>query len=273
MPEMPEVETIKRGLEKKVKGKKIERVIIKNKKSVKLPSPNEFIRQIEGKVFTRVERRGKFLLLGLDSEDSLVIHLKLTGRLIYSKKGEELDYTRIVFVFQDYTQLSFTDVRGFGGVWLISDREFQRIPALDNLGPDPLAESFTVTRFRDLLKGKRGKIKSLLMDQGFIAGIGNIYSQEALFLSQVHPERSSSSLADKEIERLYKNLRQILKKAISYRGSSVDTYVDLEGKKGNFSSQLKVYGREGKGCFKCGTTIQRIDLSGRGTYFCSNCQS
>ena len=273
MPEMPEVETIKRDLEKRVKGKKIDRVIIKNKKSVKLPAPTEFIRRMEGKVFIRVERRGKFLLLGLDSEDSLVIHLKLTGRLIYSKKGEELDYTRVVFVFQDHTQLSFTDVRGFGGIWLIPDRDFQRIPTLDNLGPEPLEESFTVAKFRELLKGKRGKIKSLLMDQEFIAGVGNIYSQEALFLSQIHPERSPSSLAEEEIEKLYKNLRQILKEAISYRGSSVDAYVDLEGKKGNFESQLKVYGREGKACSKCGATIKRIDISGRGTYFCPNCQS
>ncbi|MFQ5835914.1 MAG: DNA-formamidopyrimidine glycosylase, partial [bacterium] len=206
MPEMPEVETIKRDLEKKVKGKKIERVIIKNKKSVKIPVPAEFVRRMEGKVFTRVERRGKFLILGLSSEDTLVIHLKLTGRLIHSRKEEELDYTRVVFVFQDHTQLSFTDVRGFGGIWLISDREFQRVPALDNLGPEPLTEDFTVVKFRDLLKGKRGKIKSLLMDQKFIAGIGNIYSQEALFLSQIHPERSPSSLADEEIEKLYKNL-------------------------------------------------------------------
>ncbi|MFQ6066629.1 MAG: bifunctional DNA-formamidopyrimidine glycosylase/DNA-(apurinic or apyrimidinic site) lyase [bacterium] len=273
MPEMPEVETIKRDLEKKVRGKRIERVIIKNKKSVKLPTPAEFIRRIEGKVFSRMERRGKFLLLGLNSEDHLIIHLKLTGRLIYSRKGEELDYTRVVFVFKDNTQLSFTDVRGFGGIWLISDREFQMLPALGNLGPEPLAEDFTVTRFKGLLKGKRGKIKSLLMDQEFIAGIGNIYSQEALFPSQIHPERSPSSLADEEIEKLYKNLRQILKKAISYRGSSVNAYVDLEGKKGNFESQLKVYGREGKACFKCGTIIKRIDISGRGTYFCPSCQS
>ena len=273
MPEMPEVETIKRDLEKKMRGKRVERVIIKNKKSVKMPTPSEFIRQIEGKVFTGVERRGKFLLLGLDSEDSLVIHLKLTGRLIYSKKGEELGYSRIVFVFQDNTQLSFTDIRGFGGIWLIPDREFQKIPTLDNLGPEPLAEDFTVAKFGDLLKGKRGKIKSLLMNQEFMAGIGNIYSQEALFLSQIHPERIPSSLADEEIEKLYENLRQVLKKAISYRGSSVDTYVDLEGKKGSFESQLKVYGREGKPCFKCGTSVKRIEVSGRGTYFCPNCQS
>jgi formamidopyrimidine-DNA glycosylase len=155
MPEMPELETIKRDLEKKVKGKKIERVIIKNKKFVKMPTPSEFIH---------------------------------------------------------------------------------------------------------------------LMDQKFMAGIGNIYSQEALFLSQIHPERIPSSLANEEIEKLYKNLQQILKKAISYRGSSVDAYVDLEGKKGNFEPQLKVYGREGKPCFKCGATIKRIEVSGRGTYFCPNCQ-
>jgi len=298
MPELPEVETIREGLEKKVKGKRIEKVLIENEKSIKLPSPAEFVSRIEGKVISEIKRRGKYLILRLASKDNeltpspfplpygerikvrgkrkflyyLVIHLKLTGRLIYSQKGEKPDYTRVIFVFQDQTQLSFTDIRGFGGLWLVSDEEFWMVASLQNLGPEPLEKDFTVNKFKELLSGKRGKIKPLLMNQTFIAGIGNIYSQEALFLTGIHPKRSPSSLIDKEIEGLYNNLLNILKEAISSRGSSIDAYVDLNGKKGDYESHLRVYGRAGKNCPRCGAVIERVKIAGRGTYFCPRCQ-
>jgi len=146
------------------------------------------------------------------------------------------------------------------------------VASLQNLGPEPLEKGFTPSKFKKLLKGKRGRIKPLLMDQTFIAGIGNIYSQEALFLAGIHPKRSPSSLVDKEIESLYNNLLSVLQEAISYGGSSVDTYVDLNGKKGDYESYLKVYGREGKNCSRCGAVIERVKMAGRGTYFCPCCQ-
>ena len=272
MPELPEVETIREGLEKRVKGKRIEKVLIKNEKSIKLPSPAQFVSRIEGKVISEIKRRGKYLILKLDSKDNLVIHLKLTGRLLYSQKGEKPDYTRIIFIFQDQTQLSFTDMRGFGNLWLVSDEELWMIPSLESLGPEPLEKNFTVDKFKELLSGKRGKIKPLLMNQTFIAGIGNIYSQEALFLTGIHPKRSPSSLIDKEIEGLYNNLLSILQEAISSRGSSVDAYVDLNGKKGDYESHLRVYGRAGKSCPRCGAVIERVKIAGRGTYLCPRCQ-
>ncbi len=272
MPELPEVETIRQGLEERVKGKRIEKVLIKNEKPIKLPSPTEFVKRIEGKVIGEIRRRGKYLILSLDSKDNLVIHLKLTGRLLYSQKREEPDYTRIIFIFQDQTQLSFTDIRGFGGLWLASDEELGMVASLQNLGPEPLEKDFTVNRFKELLKGKRGRIKPLLMDQTFIAGIGNIYAQEALFLAGIHPKRSPSSLIDKEIESLYNNLLSVLQEAISYGGSSVDAYVDLNGKKGSYESHLRVYGRAGKDCSRCGAVIERVKMAGRGTYFCPHCQ-
>ncbi|MEA1963714.1 MAG: DNA-formamidopyrimidine glycosylase [Candidatus Aerophobetes bacterium] len=273
MPELPEVETIRRDLKEKVKGKKVKRVVVVNDKCIKMPDSREFISGIEGRFFQQINRRGKYLIIGLDSGDNLVIHLKLTGRLIYSLREKKLNYSKIIFVFYDSTQLIFTDMRGFGNVWLLFDKEFQRIPSLNNLGPEPLEKGFTLNKFKKILKGKRSDIKSLLMNQGFIAGIGNVYSQEALFLSEIHPKRKALSLRDEEIDRLYNNLRGILDEAISYRGSSVDAYVDLQGEKGEYEPHLMVYGRKGKKCFQCGTIIQKISIKGRGTYFCPSCQS
>jgi len=273
MPELPEVETIRKGLEKKVRGKRVNKVIIRNEKAIKAPSsPGQFIRKIEGRRLSGIRRKGKYLILELDSKDSLIIHLRLTGRLIYSPEGEELPYTRVIFIFPDKTQLSFTNMRGLGGLWLIPNEEFRNLPFLNSLGPEPLDNDFTLARFRKLLQGKKGKIKSLLMEQTFIAGVGNIYSQEALFLSGIHPERNASMLIDREVESLYNNLLAVLREALSYDGSSIDAYVDLNGKKGSYESHLRVYGRKGKDCFRCGAVIRKIKVSGRGTCFCPVCQ-
>ncbi len=273
MPELPEVETIRKGLEKKVRGKRVNKVIIKSEKAIKVPSsPDEFIKKIEGRKLSEIKRKGKYLILELDCKDSLIIHLKMTGRLIYSSEGEELSYARVIFIFLDKTQLNFTDMRGFGGLWLVSDEEFSNLPFLKSLGPEPLENDFTLDRFRKLLQGKKGKIKSLLMEQTFIAGVGNIYSQEALFLSGIHPERNASILIDREIKSLYNNLLAVLREALSYGGSSVDTYVNLNGKKGDYESYLRVYGRKGKDCPRCGAVIRKIKVSGRGTCFCPVCQ-
>jgi len=272
MPELPEVETIRRDLEKKVRGKKVKEVIIKNGKCLKGITEEEFIKGIKGKVFSEIGRRGKFLIIELDSKDNLVIHLRMTGTLIYSEEKRELNYTRIIFIFEDSSQLAFNDMRGFGNIWLVSHKEFQRIPLLHLLGPEPLEEDFTLEKFKTLLKRKKKKIKVLLMDQSSIAGIGNIYSQEALFRAGIHPEKLSNRLFDKEIENLYNSLQAVLQEAISHRGSSVDTYVDLEGKRGKYEQYLKVYGRKGKKCFRCGEEIKKINLGGRGTYFCPHCQ-
>lgn len=273
MPELPEVETIREGLEKKVRGKRVNKVIIRSEKAIKAPSsPGEFIEKIEGRRLSEIRRRGKYLILELDSKDSLIIHLKLTGRLIYSSEREELPYTRVIFIFSDKTQLNFADMRKFGGLWLIPDEEFSNVPFLHNLGPEPLENDFTLARFRGLLKGKKGKIKSLLMEQTFIAGVGNIYSQEALFLSGIHPERNASMLIDREVESLYNNLLAVLREALSCRGSSIDAYVDLNGKKGSYESHLRVYGRQKKNCSRCGAVIRKIKVNGRGTCFCPVCQ-
>jgi len=273
MPELPEIETIRQDMIKKVKGKKIVNVDLRNPKNIKIPSSVEFKREIEGKVIQDIKRKGKYLILILDSRDLLIFHLKLTGRLLFfPPEKKEPDYTRIVFIFSDNTRLFFADIRGFADVYLLPPEKIDTIPAIKNMGPEPLSSEFTLEKFKKILKGKKGKIKPLLMDQTVIAGVGNIYSQESLYRAGIHPERSVSRLKDEEIEAIYRSLVEVLKEAIRYRGSSVDAYLDLNGKEGDYVPRLKVYGREGENCLRCGSPIKKKKIGGRGTYFCERCQ-
>jgi len=266
-------ETIKQDMIKKIKGKSIKKVEIKNEKNIRIVSPLEFKKKLEGKTIKDIQRRGKFLMLYLDSSDVLLFHLKLTGRLIFSSSRDvEPEYSRIAFIFEDGSTLFFADIRGFADIYLVSQDEINQIPAIKNMGPEPLSPEFTVEKFKDILKRKRGKIKPLLMDQNVIAGVGNIYSQEALYRAKIHPEREVSRLNDEELESVYRELLKLLEEAIRYRGSSVDAYVDLNGKEGNFVPHLQVYGREGQTCPRCGSIIRKKKIGGRGTYFCENCQ-
>lgn len=273
MPELPEVETIRQDMIKKVKGKKIENVEIKNEKNIRIISPEQFKEKLKGRVIEDIQRRGKFLIINLDSDDLLIFHLKLTGRLLFSSVGkEEPKYVRIVFTFTDKSRLFFADIRGFADVFLIPRSDVETIPAIKNMGPEPLSPDFNPDKLKQILGGKRGKIKPLLMDQSVIAGIGNIYSQEALYRAGIHPEREVSKLTEKEIEAIYRSLVDVLKEAIKYRGSSVDAYLDLNGKEGNYVPHLKIYGKEGQACPRCGSSIKKKRVGGRGTYFCSKCQ-
>jgi len=272
MPELPEVETIRRGLLEKVKGKRVSRVKVEKEKSLKMVSPSEFERRLVGKIFSDIKRRGKYLIICLDSESTLVIHLKLTGRLIFSKSGEMPKYTKIVFTFDDGSQLFFSDMRGFGEVHLVEGTNFQTIPGLAEIGPEPLESNFNAEALVHLLEKRRGKIKPVLMDQRVIAGLGNIYSQEILFRAGIHPERDASTLSKEEIKTIYENLTTVLGEAITLKGTSTDAYVDLNGRKGNFEVRLQVYGREDQACSKCGSPIRKKKIAGRGTYFCPECQ-
>lgn len=273
MPELPEVETIRQDMIKKVKGKKIENVEIKNEKNIRIISPEQFKEKLKGRVIEDIQRRGKFLIINLDSDDLLIFHLKLTGRLLFSPVGkEEPKYVRMVFTFTDKSRLFFADIRGFADVFLIPRSDVETIPAIKNMGPEPLSPDFNPDKLKQILGGKRGKIKPLLMDQSVIAGIGNIYSQEALYRAGIHPEREVSKLTEKEIEAIYRSLVDVLKEAIKYRGSSVDAYLDLNGKEGNYVPHLKIYGKEGQICPRCGSSIKKKRVGGRGTYFCSKCQ-
>ncbi len=265
MPELPEVETLKRELEKVVLGKKVIGVTINNPKVIKELQPKVFKSEIEDKIIKKILRKGKLLILELSSEKSLTIHLKLTGQLIYPGDGKQ---SRVSFKLSDGKFLDFRDQRLLGELRLIKD--WHNLKFIKDLGPEP----FDLTReeFREMLAKKKTKIKPLLMDQNFISGIGNLYIAESLFRAKIHPERIACSLSDKEKELLFKEIKNTLLEAIEHKGSSVDQYVQLSGEPGGYIRYLKVYDREGKPCLVCKSLIKRIELGGRGTYFCPKCQ-
>ncbi|MDD5565904.1 MAG: bifunctional DNA-formamidopyrimidine glycosylase/DNA-(apurinic or apyrimidinic site) lyase [Candidatus Omnitrophica bacterium] len=265
MPELPEVETIKRELENAVVGKKIRKVCVYNAKVLRGVSASAFMRSLRGAAIKKVLRRAKVLILELSSGKCLVLHLKMTGQLIYPGSGVK---SRISFYFSDGTALDFNDQRLFGEARLLDDwRSFKFIRGL---GPEPL--DLTRTEFSRMLDAKKTKIKPLLLDQGFISGIGNLYAAESLFRAGISPLRQAQSLSEKERATLLRALTTVLKEAIRYKGSSVDEYVQLSGTPGGYAAHHKVYGRQGKPCLICGSPIQRIALGGRGTYFCPHCQ-
>ncbi len=266
MPELPEVETIKRDLEDTIIGKKIADVEIGVAKIIKEPSPQEFIEGIQNKEIKKILRRGKVLILKLSAQ-YLIFHLRMTGQIIYGNKDEK---SKVCFLLSNGRYLNFLDQRVLGEIKLVND--WQELPFIKQMGPEPLEEEFTLERFQQMLKEKKTKIKPLLMEQGFIAGIGNLYAAEILFKAKINPSHPANNLTLPEIKRIYPAIKKVLRQAIKYRGSSVDTYRDARGEKGKFEQKIQVYGRKGKPCFECGGLIERISLGGRGTYFCPQCQ-
>jgi len=266
MPELPEVETIKRELEKAVLGERITEVCIHNPRVIRQPAPERFKKELTGATIKNILRKAKVLILELSSGKSLVIHLKMTGQLIYPGTGKE---ARVIFHLSDGKTLDFNDRRLFAELRLLDD--WRKLPFVQGLGPEPF--DIDVEQFKEMLSKKKTKIKPLLMDQTFISGVGNLYAAEVLFRARIHPERPASSLSDKEKEDLFKQIKDTLKEAIEHKGSSVDQYVQLSGQPGGYVKFHKVYGREGKPCLVCKASIKRIALGGRGTYFCPKCQS
>jgi len=280
MPELPEVETIKRELSPFLKGKKILKVEVFRPKLIKGLSASAFSRKLSGDTILGIERRAKYLILPLKSGQALIFHLGMTGALLKSKKtppksktGREAQkYIRIKFHLSGGTYLDFSDLRLFGKVWYLPLRKVPDLPEIKKLGVEPFSKAFTLKWFYEKLAKKTTKIKVLLLDQTFIAGIGNIYACEVLFKAGIHPKRPANKINQKEAKKLYKAILDILAKAIKYKGSSVDRYVDAEGEEGSAHLHHKVYDRKGKPCFRCRKPIQRISLGQRGTYFCSKCQ-
>lgn len=265
MPELPEVETIKNELEKSIVGKKIIGVIINNPKVIKEPKRDDFVNALKGFAVKNILRKGKLLIFELSSGMSLTIHLRLTGQLVYPGNAKQ---SRVSFKLSDGKLLDFNDQRLLGELRLVSD--WRSLSFIKDLGPEPF--DLNLGRFKEMLEKKKTKIKPLLMDQSFISGVGNLYAAEALFRARIHPERLAFSLTDKEKELLFQEVKDTLKEAIRHGGSSVDQYVQLSGKPGNYANYHKVYDRKGQPCLTCGALIKRIKLAGRGTYFCQKCQ-
>lgn len=265
MPELPEVETIRRDLDKIIVGKEIVGVCVNNPKVIKEPAVEKFKKGLKKALIRRVLRRGKVLILELSNAKSLAIHLKMTGQLVYPGNSEK---SRVSFCLSDGKTLDFNDQRLFAELRLLDD--WRSLRFIRNLGPEPF--ELTPREFSDKLKGKRTRIKPLLMEQGFISGIGNLYAAEVLFRAGIDPRRPAQGLSDKEKNVLFRKIKQVLREAIRYGGSSIDDYVRLSGEHGNYVRHHKVYGRRGEPCFICKTPIKRIVLGSRGTYFCPKCQ-
>jgi len=279
MPELPEVETIRRGLQRKIKNKQIKDIVVNIDKIVKKPSLGEFITKIKGKKIKEVDRRGKYIIIYLDSKDKLIVHLGMTGLLIYpydnkiTEKEINPKHNHLIFTFTDDTQLVFNDVRRFGKIFLVSNIE--EVESITKLGVEPLEDYFTEEVFIQVLnKKKKGKIKPFLMNQKFITGLGNIYANEVLYRSNIHPLRLISSLNKKEVRNLYQQIKLVLSEAVELQGSTVadEAYRDTDGDKGKFAKKLQVYARKGEPCIKCGHSIEVVRIEGRSSFICPQCQ-
>lgn len=265
MPELPEVETIKRELEKTILGKKITEVCVYHPLVIREPSVEQFKSGLAGAVIKNILRKAKVLILELSNGKALVIHLKMTGQLVFPGNGKA---ARVTFNFSGGRTLDFNDRRLFAELRLLDD--WRSLKFIKGLGPEPF--DVTAEKFKEMLSKRKTKIKPLLMDQSFISGVGNLYAAEALFRARINPQRPSSGLSDKEKDVLFKEIKETLNEAIKHKGSSIDQYVQLSGERGGYVKFHKVYGREGKPCVSCGGPIKRTALSGRGTYFCPRCQ-
>tara|TARA_B100000315_G_C14574585_1_gene587310 strand:+ start:632 stop:1432 length:801 start_codon:yes stop_codon:yes gene_type:complete len=265
MPELPEVETVRRGLEKSILNKKITEVIIKRKNVVKEPGVGQFKKGLIGKKVKGIIRRAKLIIIKLENNKYLIIHLRIAGWLEY---GKQMEKARVVFKLSNEKYLNYMDQRLLGELRLRNS--YEDLNFIKTLGPEPF--DINSKQFQEIITKRKTNIKTLLLNQKVIAGIGNIYAQEALFLSGIDPQRPAYSLSNKEAGSLLKKIILVLKEGIKYGGSSVDTYRNIEGSKGGMEKRLKVYGRENEPCFSCGKAIAKIALAGRGTCFCAYCQ-
>lgn len=279
MPELPEVETIRKGLEKYLVGHTIKKVDV-HYKNFEGNSKN-----LEGGKIKRIRRFGKVLCIDLDNDYSLVIHIKLTGQLIYrgpnlkhpglSKKivgGIPGKHTHATFTLDKNGVLYYNDYRKFGWLKVVKTKEVENIGFIKNLGPEPL-DGLTLKKFEDILSSTKRAVKVLIMDQTKMGGVGNIYANDALFLAGIDPRRQSNKLSEKEAKKLYEAIKEVLKRGLKYEGASELAYITPAGKEGGYQKHALVYGREGEHCLnKCGGMVKKIKLGGRGTYFCPNCQ-
>lgn len=273
MPELPEVETIRRMLVNKVSQRVIKQAELLLPRLIKWPDPEEFQAVITGKRIKQLTRRGKYLLFHLEEDLIMVIHLRMTGRLYYQEKDAERDkYMRILFTLDNGDVLLYADTRTLGTLYLMEESELWRISGLHHMGPEPLTQEFSLAYFSNMLKKRPGKIKAILLNQALVSGLGNIYVDESLAQAGIHPERKAGCLQEEEIERLYHAVNQVIQAGIDDGGTSFRDYRDGAGKRGRHQEHLRVYGRQGQLCHACGTPIVKTVVAGRGTHYCPHCQ-
>jgi formamidopyrimidine-DNA glycosylase len=279
--ELPEVEVVRRDLEKEVVGRRVKAVEVRPHRNAmrvirRHARRKEFADRLSGKKITKVDRRGKYVLLHLDDGDVLVVHFGMSGQFLRGTKRQSLPaHTHVVIEFQQGGDLRFIDPRTFGEMFVAAGDELGKVKELDHIAIDPLEDTFTWQEFSAELARRAARLKGLLMDQKFVSGLGNIYSDEVLFAAGLRHDRQSDTLSSQEVRRLYRAIREVVQDAIRYRGTTLDdeAYVDLFGKPGEFQAELKVYGRKGLACRRCRTPIDVVKISGRNSYFCPQCQS
>lgn len=289
MPELPEVETTVRGLKTKVLNRAFVDVWSDWEKTVKKPkSFNEFRKEIKGRKIKRIWRRAKNIVFELSGGYSLLVHQKMTGHLLSGnwvmdsgrwkpiKEGPLRDpynrFLHVIFFLNDKKMLALSDARKFAKIELWKTDELLNSKEFKGLGPEPLERSFTFEKFKKALAGKRRKVKQILMDQNVIAGIGNIYSSEALWRAKIHPEKDIAKLNEKELKLLYQAIKKVLELGIKLGGESFSDYRKPDGSKGDFDDERMVYQKEGEGCPRCGEKIKRLKISQRSAFFCPRCQ-
>ena len=277
MPELPEVETVVRGLRPKLEGQRFDRVE-QRRPDLRFPLPQDFVRRLTGRRVDRIVRRAKYMLLHLDDGSVLLCHLGMSGRMTIVEQvpgAERLPLDRhdhVIFTTGAGTEIRFNDVRRFGIMDLIAEAALEAHPLLRALGPEPLGNDFNGPALAAALKGKRTPIKAALLDQQVVAGLGNIYVCEALFFAGLSPRRLAYTVQGNRAEKLAIAVRQVLLRAIEAGGSSLRDYVQANGELGYFQHEWAVYGHEGEACRRCGAAIKRLVQSGRSTFYCGACQ-
>ena len=285
MPELPEVETVRRDLQRLLRGRRIKEVMVTKVKIVR-GDVGLFKKKLKGQVVQKIKRRGKLLIFSMSSGAWLLVHMKMTGQLIYRNKKmmvggghggplikfDELPnkYSHIIIAFSDGGQLFFNDMRQFGYMQVVNER--QLVTAMARFGVEPLTKSFTADKLSGILRRHATAVKNVLLDQRGVAGLGNIYVDEACYLAGIKPTRRAKLVSVKETEKLHKSIVAVLKKSIIARGTTFSSYRDGLGGEGKFVKKLKVYGRGGKPCYRCRTILKRIKVGGRGTVYCPQCQ-
>ncbi len=274
MPELPEVETVRKGLERLVVGKTIDTVTVLWPRIIELPEVPLFQAFLSGQEIIGVQRRGKFLILKLTDFD-LVSHLRMEGKYEYFPSAQTAiqdKHTHVIFQMQDGSQLQYRDVRKFGRMALVPKNQSSKYKGIQQLGPEPLSHDFDKIAFQEALKKKTMAIKPLLLNQKIVVGLGNIYVDESLWLASIHPERLASSLTERETSLLYESIIAVLGQAVEAGGTTIRTYANALGEAGTFQVSLQVYGQTGQPCTRCQTPIQKIKVAQRGTHFCPTCQ-
>jgi formamidopyrimidine-DNA glycosylase len=274
MPELPEVETIRLALEPHVVGRRLDRVEINDPRLVRPFEPTAVAAELTGERVTALERRGKYLIVRFESGRALLIHLRMTGSLRHVGPGSRANdpHRRAVVRLDDGSDVAYRDVRRFGTWLLLEPDELEPYLAL-RVGPEPLERGFTTRRLEERLAARRAPLKAALLDQRTVAGLGNIYVDEALWRAQVHPLRPAGTLDPGEVARLTRGIKEALQAGIARQGASLRDYSTPDGGRGRMQEEFRVYGRAGEPCSRCGTPIDKIRVSGRGTWYCPTCQT